>query len=381
MDGGIYLRDGEELVEMTEQNYDAESVLQRNLADFPRLLAGDQMNADEAREWALIAREAGVPDKKGGHDRWSADHLFVDQSAIPTIIEVKRSDDTRVRREVVGQMLDYVSHARLYWDASELQSLYLATCREHDLDPETVLDELTDESDTSGFWEQVESNLRSGKVRLLFVADEVPSELKRVVEFLNEQMAPAEVLAVEVRKYTSADKEAFVPRLLGQTEEARSTKSSTTRPSYAEDDFLEDVHEKESAGDLTTAQADAIRDLYEFIKEEADSYDFGGTANVSVTARWEAIGGSQGMFTINASGYIKFWQPNPDKEDALWTEAEQDEWHQQLAEIDHPEVSLAKFEEKTEIPIDALVDADNREQFKQACRDFAAACEAATGDR
>jgi ribosomal protein L30E len=35
----------------------------------------------------------------------------------------------------------------------------------------------------------VDANLRAGKVRLVFVADEIPAELRRVVEFLNSQMA------------------------------------------------------------------------------------------------------------------------------------------------------------------------------------------------
>jgi len=53
----------------------------------------------------------GVPSIDGGGDRWSADHLFLDQDAIPTFVEVKRSTDTRIRREVVGQMLDYAANA------------------------------------------------------------------------------------------------------------------------------------------------------------------------------------------------------------------------------------------------------------------------------
>jgi len=32
-------------------------------------------------------------------------------------------------------------------------------------------------------------------IRMLFVADRIPAELRRIVEFLNEQMDPAEVLA------------------------------------------------------------------------------------------------------------------------------------------------------------------------------------------
>ncbi len=38
------------------------------------------------------------------------------------------------------------------------------------------------------FWQQVGSNLHAGRLRLLFVADEIPPQLRRIVEFLNQQM-------------------------------------------------------------------------------------------------------------------------------------------------------------------------------------------------
>ena len=48
----------------------------------------------------------------------------------------------------------------------------------------------------------METNLSVGRIRLLFVADALPAELVRIIEFLNEQMNPAEVLGVELRQYT-----------------------------------------------------------------------------------------------------------------------------------------------------------------------------------
>lgn len=36
---------------------------------------------------------------------------------------------------------------------------------------------------------------------MVFVADTIPTELRRIVEFLNEQIDPAEILAVEVRQF------------------------------------------------------------------------------------------------------------------------------------------------------------------------------------
>lgn len=102
MSGGIFLRRGRELIEMSEQRYAAEADLQGLLADHPDLLSGD----GDRHRWVLVSREFGVASDADGADRWSVDHLFVDEDGTPTLVEVKRSADTRIRREVVGQMLD-----------------------------------------------------------------------------------------------------------------------------------------------------------------------------------------------------------------------------------------------------------------------------------
>lgn len=379
MDGGIYFDDDGSLIEMTEELYDREVLLQRDLADYPKLLAGDRMTPADPRRWVLVGREASVPEEQGGSERWSADHLFVDQDAVPTIVEVKRSEDTRRRREVVGQMLDYVSHAALYWDAEDLKATFERTCDEEETVPEAELSELLDgdEDAVQTFWERVETNLRSGNVRLLFVADDVPSELKRIVEFLNEQLPTVEVLAVEVTPYTSGDRTAYVPRLHGRTEEARSGAVSGTRPTHDGDDFLADVADKERDGALTGASAAALRDLYEFVRSEADDHDFGGTANVSVTARWTDLGGSEGMFTLNSKGKIVFWQPgnSHDGGDAEWPRDLLDAWYGDLAGISHPKASVERFAGgDRSLPIEAVEDEADRQRFEQACLDFAAAC-------
>jgi hypothetical protein len=77
----------------------------------------------------------------------------------------------------------------------------------------------------------VKTNLQAGKIRLIFVADAIPAELRRVVEFLNQQMDPAEVLAVEIRQYAGGSLKTLVPRAMGQTSEALSRKTGGGRPS------------------------------------------------------------------------------------------------------------------------------------------------------
>lgn len=86
MNPGIFLiQDNDELVEMNEQAYDSENLLQTLLAKYPSLLAGSQIDAKAPRKWLLIGREFGVPSEEGGSDQWTLDHLFLDQDAIPTI--------------------------------------------------------------------------------------------------------------------------------------------------------------------------------------------------------------------------------------------------------------------------------------------------------
>jgi hypothetical protein len=170
-----------------------------------------------------VKREVGIPDRETGGSRWSLDHLFLDQEAVPTLVEVKRSDDTRIRREVVGQMLDYAAKGVVYWPAERLRADFESRCAKHGQEPDDVFRAgLGDELDPERFWDDVEQNLRSGRVRLIFVSDRIPSELRRVIEFLNERMSPTEVLGIEIKQYVGGGNlKTPVPRIVGQTEEAR----------------------------------------------------------------------------------------------------------------------------------------------------------------
>ncbi len=224
---------------MDDTPYEKELDLQRLLADYPDLLAGDQIDNRSPRRWLLISRELALPSEEDGPGRWSVDHLFVDQDAIPTIIETKRGGNTQIRREIVGQMLEYAANAVLYWPIDILKENFRNRCREEGQEPEQVLSQfLGGALDVQAFWSNVETNLRSGKIRLLFVSDKIPETLVRIVEFMNQQMRDAEVLAVEIRQFVSEEHKALVPRVLGQTEEAKAAKSTITLPRQDEGTFL-----------------------------------------------------------------------------------------------------------------------------------------------
>ena len=233
---------------MRETPYEAEYVLQTLIAKFPSLLSGDQEAGEMPRRWVLVGREAALPDDEDAAGRWSVDHLFLDQDAVPTLVEVKRSSDTRIRREVVGQMLDYAANGVVYWPLEQLRELFARQCERDEPEPDDVISELVgDDADVEEFWQRAGDNLRAGKVRMVFVSDEIPRELRRVVEFLNGQMNPAEVIAIEVKQYLSADgTRTLVPRVIGQTAEVEARKgrrSSGERRRWDEQSFFAELAE------------------------------------------------------------------------------------------------------------------------------------------
>ncbi len=218
----VFHRSGQKLTELTPKSYDSEEVLQRLITEFPEILSSP--GGGSAR-WTLVAREAGVPDQGKGSDRWSVDALFVDEEAVPTFVEVKRSSDTRIRREVVGQMLDYASNAVRYWPEDRLRQAFTETHKDDAIDALRTL--LGPGDDIDDFWSRVQANLRSGRIRMVFVADEIPLELQTIIEFLNDQMARAEVLAIEVRQFVGDDVQVLVPQALGMTANQIKEKTAT----------------------------------------------------------------------------------------------------------------------------------------------------------
>jgi hypothetical protein len=123
----VFLRHGGDLVEMVEEPYEAEALLQELLERHPALLTGDDSPV-AGGEWLLVRREASVVLGTEGGPRGWLDHLFVDGEGIPTLVEVKRSSDSRVRREVVGQMLDYAANAAAGWRDNALRRLFEERC-------------------------------------------------------------------------------------------------------------------------------------------------------------------------------------------------------------------------------------------------------------
>jgi hypothetical protein len=192
---------------------------------------------------------------------------------VPTLVEVKRSEDTRIRREVVGQMLDYAANGVVYWPAERLRSDFEARCAREQRDAgEAFRDSLGDDADQDLFWDGVEQNLRSGRIRLVFVSDVIPPELRRVIEFLNERMTPTEVVGVEVKQYVGDHNlRTLVPRVVGQTEQARIQKIGSSRSPGTEVGW--DYYESRLPADRLTL----VRAVFDRMQSAIDDLRLGWT--------------------------------------------------------------------------------------------------------
>ena len=362
MSSGVFvLKDQETLIPMQPASFASEDDFQRLLASFPALLAGEQIDSRAPRRWLLVAREPGIPSAENAGARWAIDHVFLDQDGVPTLVEVKRSTDTRIRREVVGQMLDYAANCIVYWPAEELRQRFEATCNERGDDPsEAIAALIGPEREVESFWNQVKTNLRAGKVRMLFVADQIPNELKRIVEFLlNEQMDPAEVLALELRQFEGQGLKTLVPIVYGQTQEAQQNKSTgAPKRSWDFDSICAELQRQSGVEAVRVAEK-----IKSWMDRRADEVSFGaGAKEGSMSAEFVQSRASFYPLSLSTAGkggvYINFnWIKKPpfDSEDR------RRELLRRINSIDG--VSMPDADSSRKIPISSLYDNEQLQKL------------------
>ena len=74
--------------------------------------------------------------------------------------------------------------------------------RKAGIDPLDVLrDQVGPDEEIEVLSGKVKANRLAGRIRMLFVADVITPELHKIVEFLNLEMRPAEVLTIELMHY------------------------------------------------------------------------------------------------------------------------------------------------------------------------------------
>lgn len=211
--------------EAAETPFETEAELQTLIAEHPELLCGDQLDPANPRRWLLIREEMPVPQgSDGGH--WRIDLLFVDQDAIPALVEVKRGGNAELERTVVGQLLQYAGQA-----ASTNVQDFRTAFEQRMGDPARAESELAavleHETDADAFWARVGANLKARRLQLLFVADAFPESLLNTVELLGIPNSDMGVAAVEVKQYMDTTGKIYVSRLLRRLSDVSPVPQST----------------------------------------------------------------------------------------------------------------------------------------------------------
>ncbi|QYE34856.1 MULTISPECIES: hypothetical protein [Sphingosinicellaceae] len=308
--GLIYMVDaGGALTAMAPSAPRNEDSMQALVARHPELIS------DEDGDLLLVRREQPIADSIDGAGRWSVDHLFVTQTSVPVLVELKRAADPRLRREVVGQMLDYAANATAHWQAGRIADAFAKTATADGREPDLMLADFLGEGiDPGKFWSQVDDNFRSGRIKIVFVADVIPNELARIVEFLNDQMR-ADVRAVELRWFESAATgvTALSPRIIGDTERGIAAKAARNAPPAIEcDEWI--AMRLAPFGQPAVAGANQFVDLVRVLGGRAEP----SVAQASIIASFEARGktiypmflvGTGGGQVQLALGYLKNREP------------------------------------------------------------------------
>lgn len=337
-------------------------MLQQLLADYPNLISGSQINSLRPRGWLLISREFKVPDDKDASGRWSLDHLFIDQDGIPTLVEVKRSTDTRIRREVIGQVLDYAANAVTYWTIDEIMHRFEQQCKSLNKDAQlTLQDFLQGENEAESFWELTKTNLKAGKIRMLIIADSIPKELQRIIEFLNEQMTPSEILGLEIKQFVGRDNvRTLVPRVIGQTTAADTTKGVNKA---GENTWTEETFFTELASQRGHVETQVAKNLLNWLKPQMSRIWFGSGRRGSMVPAVTHLGTERYLFAIWTTGTVEIYFQWHKQKPPFDSEQKRLELLTRLNQIQGVSISPDKISARPNIPLTLLADSKEFQKF------------------
>ena len=208
----------------------------------------------------------------------------------------------------MGQMLDYAANGLKYWPIESIKAMFIDRCHIDGLEPsEEIHSRLGDDIDPDDLWIMVNNHLEDGTIRLLFVSDDIPSELLAVVEYLNKQMSRTEVLAIEIHQYTEPSNDGLVtlaPRVLGQSVESQQTKRSipSATKHWDEMTFFGSVN-----GRLAMEEGNVLRQIYDWSIGSLTRMEFGkGKYNGSFAGAFDSPRGTAWPITVYTNGNIEF---------------------------------------------------------------------------
>ena len=194
---------------------------------------------------------------------------------------------------------------------------------------------------------------------MLFIADKIPKELQRIIEFLNEQMTPAEVLGLEIKQFGNETIKTLVPRVIGQTYSAQIKKGLREYNQWTEETFFNELERRNGkiAGDI-------VRKIIEHLENKVSRFWFGkGKRSGSIVPALDLSDNSHFPFAIWTYGKIEIyfqWYKDKPPFDSIETRMKILE---KLNEIKGVSISEDKIDKRPSFDIKLLKDKSEYEKF------------------
>jgi len=243
-------------ISLPSEGYSGEAHLQEILFRDPDIVPVEDISSDtELSPIKLMLKEVGLPGSG------ATDLVGIDKNGNIYIIETKLARNPEVRRQVIGQILEYAA----FLHEKGLDWLDDVVKKQKKVSISEYFDKLNDPDwDKESFEQNLRDNLNSGTFKLFIAVDEMNPDLQRIINYM-ENVLSMEIYALELRYFKDKDgMEILVPNVHGGKK-----KPPKPLPTWDWDRFVEDAKKKVDAATLATLQK-----LYEF-SLQLGKVDFG----------------------------------------------------------------------------------------------------------
>lgn len=221
----LFIVEGGKTRVLVNKDFDNESLLQDILEKFPEFVALEDLGVSEP--FVVIGREVATP---AGY----IDVLCIDGEGVLTVIETKLARNPQIRREVVGQVLEYVAQLSK-WKAQDViqvaNQYFQSSSDTGGTGGATLTDLLKSTSEPEEMlspgdvYERIENNLRKGRIKVVIASDAIPETLKDTVNFIN-SFSNFDIYVLQVQLFKKDDLEIYAPAIFGFARKAGGERQS-----------------------------------------------------------------------------------------------------------------------------------------------------------
>lgn len=350
----LFVVDAGKTIVLENQSFDNEKLLQDVLERFPEFIALDDLCVSEP--FFVIGREVST-------SAGFIDVLCMDGEGVLTVIETKLARNSQIRREVIGQVLEYVAQVSK-WRAQEVfqaaDKYFQATGESRSL-----YDMLKKENDSGEvvpeiIYDQVDNNLRKGKIKVVIASDTIPENLKDTVNFIN-SYSNFDIYVLQIQSFKKDDLEIYAPTVFGFARKTVSGVANEQIP-WDEERFFNALENTEKN------VFKRFEDIYDFTRINADEISWGkGKVEGSFTFMKKKGAKKVSVYSVYTSGNISL------NFGSMKNHFSEDDLRDFLSDINRlPETNISEFDitdgKFPSIKIDSLLKEDDFDLFKSAVR-------------